>query len=155
MVVKLLTFQKTYSMIKNSLMMMFLAVILFSCSSTKNTKSVSKLDGSWELNYIMGAPGVAAMFKDVVPTLTVNSAENQVSGNNGCNSYSGIVKIEGTKIDLSSPMAVTRKMCINGVEGEKLYMATLQKINRYSVSEEGKTLTMISGDMALMRFTKK
>nr|WP_314895630.1 META domain-containing protein [uncultured Flavobacterium sp.] len=79
--------------------------------------------------------------------------ENKVSGNNSCNNYIEKLNADGNKISFKKPMAVTKMFC-PGV-GENIYMATLQKIDSYSVSEDGKTLNFIMGDIAMMRFEKK
>ena len=80
--------------------------------------------------------------------------ENKISGNNSCNSFSGKLVAEGYKIDFTQPMITTKMMCGDG-QGEQVFMNTLQKINTYSISDDGKTLNFISGDIAMMRFTKK
>jgi heat shock protein HslJ len=51
-------------------------------------------------------------------------------------------------------MAMTKMMCMDG-QGEQVFMSTLQKITSYDVTDNGKTLNFISGDIAMMRFTKK
>lgn len=51
-------------------------------------------------------------------------------------------------------MAVTKMMCIDN-QGEQVYMNTLQKITSFDITDDGKTLNFISGDIAMMRFTKK
>jgi len=51
-------------------------------------------------------------------------------------------------------MAMTKMMCMYG-QGEQVFMSTLQKITSYDVTDNGKTLNFISGDIAMMRFTKK
>ena len=38
---------------------------------------------------------------------------------------------------------------------ELRFMGTLPKITSYDITDEGKTLHFISGDIALMRFTRK
>jgi hypothetical protein len=48
---------------------------------------------------------------------------------------------------------VTKMFCPG--EGENFYMNTLQKIDSYSVSEDGKTLNFIMGEIVMMRFEKK
>ncbi len=40
-------------------------------------------------------------------------------------------------------------------QGETVYMSTLDKIDSYAISEDGKTLNFISADIAMMRFEKK
>ena len=46
-------------------------------------------------------------------------------------------------------------MCMNGQQGEQVFMSTLPKITSYDITADGKTLNFISGDIAMMRFTKK
>ncbi|WP_083693009.1 META domain-containing protein [[Flexibacter] sp. ATCC 35103] len=144
-------------MIKNVLILVFSGIVLLSCNASKTPKndSVSQLEGSWELNYITG-PRITfdGLYPNKKPTLNFNTKENQVSGNNSCNSFTGKLKVTGNKIDFTQPMAVTRMMCIDA-QGEPVFMSTLQKITSYDITDDGKTLNFISGDIAMMRFTKK
>ena len=139
---------------KKICILIFISSVLFSCKC-KKTDSVAKLDGAWELNYITG-PRIAfdGLYPNKKPTINFNSTENQVSGNNSCNSYTGKLVLNGNKIDFTQPMAVTKMMCPDG-QGEQVYMNTLSKITSYDITDDGKTLNFISGDIAMMRFTKK
>lgn len=144
-------------MIKNILTLFFLGVLFVSCNASKAQKgdSVSKLEGTWELNYITG-PRIAfdGLYPNKKPTINFNVKDNQVSGNNSCNSFTGKLIVTGNKIDFNQPMAVTKMMCM-GEQGEQVFMSTLPKITSYDVTDNGKTLNFISGDIAMMRFTKK
>lgn len=148
-------------MIKRVLVFVLLGVALTSCKCKKSdtvakSDGVEKLEGSWELNYISG-PRIAfdGLYPDKKPVINFNIKENQVSGNNSCNSYTGKLSVDGNKINFNDqPMASTKMMCGDG-QGEQVYMNTLQKITNYDITEDGKTLTFISGDIALMRFVKK
>lgn len=144
-------------MIKNVLTLVFLGVILMSCNASKTQKedSVSKLEGTWELNYISG-PRIAfdGLYPNKKPTINFNVKENQVSGNSSCNNFTGKLAVTGNKIDFTQPMAMTKMMCMDG-QGEQVFISTLQKITSYDVTDDGKTLHFISGDIAMMRFTKK
>lgn len=144
-------------MIKNILALAFFGVILISCNASKTQKSgeTATLEGNWELNYITG-PRIAfdGLYPNKKPTINFDLKENRVSGNNSCNSYTGKLSVTGNKIDFTQPMAVTKMMCMNG-QGEQVYMSTLQKITSYDITDDGKTLNFISGDIAMMRFTKK
>nr|WP_294780522.1 META domain-containing protein [uncultured Flavobacterium sp.] len=145
-------------MMKKIFTLIFFSSILISCNVFKCKKKdvVSKLDGTWELNYITG-PRIAfdGLYPNKKPTIVFDSKENRVSGNNSCNSYTGKLIVDGNKIDFTQPMAVTKMMCLDGQQGEQIYMNTLQKITSYDITEDGKTLNFISGDIAMMRFTKK
>ncbi|HEY1195862.1 META domain-containing protein [Flavobacterium sp.] len=145
-------------MMKKIITLVFFSSILFSCSifKCKKTDAVSKLDGTWELNYITG-PRITfdGLYPNKKPTIVFDTKENRVSGNNSCNSYTGKLVVDGNKIDFKQPMAVTKMMCLNGQQGEQTYMEMLQKITTYDITDDGKTLNFISGDIAMMRFTKK
>lgn len=145
-------------MIKNVLTLIFLGVVLISCNASKTQKgsSVSKLEGTWELDYITG-PRIAfdGLYPNRKPTINFNVKENQVSGNNSCNTFTGKLNVTGNKIDFTQPMAETKMMCMNSQQGEQVFMSTLPKITSYDVTDDGKTLNFISGDIAMMRFKKK
>ena len=114
----------------------------------------ASLEGTWELNYVTGPRiGFEGLYPNKKPTITFDLKENSISGSNSCNRYSGKLNVIGNKISFKEPMAVTKMFCPG--EGERIYMATLQKIDSYSISEDGKTLNFIMGDIAMMRFGKK
>lgn len=112
------------------------------------------LEGTWELNDI-SAPRVAfgELYPDRKPEITFDLAGKRVSGHTGCNSFNGPLAITGNKIDFSQPMAMTKKACMG--EGEPVFLKTLSAVTTYSVTEGGRTLQFISGDMATMRFVRK
>ncbi|MEZ0183368.1 META domain-containing protein [Flavobacterium oncorhynchi] len=144
-------------MMKRISILAFLSIMLLSCSVSKDKKgdATAKLDGSWELNFITG-PRIAfeGLYPNKKPTINFNIKDSQVSGNNSCNSYTGKLVLDGNKTDFTQPMAVTKMMCLDG-QGESVYMNTLQKITSYDITDDGKTLLFISGDIVMMRFTKK
>lgn len=144
-------------MMKNVFTLIFCSFLLISCNVFKCEKNdtVSKLEGTWELNYITG-PRIAfnGLYPDKKPTINFNTKENLVSGNNSCNSYTGKLSATENKIDFTQPMAATKMMCMDG-QGEQVFMSTLSKVTSYNITDDGKTLNLISGDIATMRFTKK
>jgi heat shock protein HslJ len=131
--------------------------LLAACNSSKKTnidmKESEKLAGMWELNYISGTRiAFDGLYPNKKPTITFDIAKNTVSGNSSCNNFNGPLKVKGNTISFTDPMAMTKMMCQG--DGETVFMQTLQKINAWSVSD-GKTLNLIMGDIAMMRFTKK
>ncbi|WP_337966740.1 META domain-containing protein [uncultured Flavobacterium sp.] len=143
-------------MVKNILSLGFWIVILFSSSVCMAQKgnSTFTLEGNWELNYITG-PKVTfnILFPNKKPALYFDLKEKRVAGFNGCNSFSGVLKTEDKKIDFSQPFAVTKMACTDP-EGESVFMHTIQRIDSYSFSKNGKTLNLISDNSVLMRFSK-
>jgi heat shock protein HslJ len=144
---------------KEKLIVAIFACCLFiACNSQKNTTKhvpdVSKLEGTWELNYISG-PRISfdGLYPNKKPVITFDVKNLRVIGNTSCNSFNGSLKVDGNKIDFNQPMAMTRMACIDG-KGENVFLETLKKVNSFSVSEAN-TLNFIMGDIAIMRFTKK
>ncbi len=133
-----------------------LGLTFLACNSTQSAlKTTNSLEGTWELNYITG-PRIAfdGLYPSKKPTIIFDLKENKVAGNNSCNQYFGTLKVEGNKINFKdAKMGMTMMACPG--EGENVYMKTLEKIDSYSISDDGKTLNFIMGDIAMMRFEKK
>jgi heat shock protein HslJ len=124
------------------------------CKTAKQPKTTASLEGTWQLNYITG-PRIAfeGLYPDKKPTITFDLKERRVSGNNSCNHYFGVLNVEGNTINFTkAKMGMTMMACPG--EGETVFMRTLEKINSYSISEDGKTLNFIMGDISMMRFEK-
>lgn len=148
-----------------SCVILFLIVFMagIACNSNKKVTSsmdstsakANLIDGNWEVNYIMNTPKpFAELYVMNRPTINFNSITEKIMGMTGCNNFNGSFLLQGNKISIKEPLAVTRKMCLD-MSGETLFLETLKKINTYSVTENGKTLNMMMGDMAIMRLSRK
>lgn len=139
------------------LMSFVLCGFLIACKSTKNMASnkpadPAKLNGTWELNYITSSRmPFKDLYPDKIPTITFNVSEGKINGNTGCNTFLGTFKVNGSSIDLSSPLALTRMACPGA--GENVFVETLKKANTYNI--EGKTLSLMENGTETMRFGKK
>lgn len=133
-----------------------LCLIFAACNSTKSAlNTTTSLEGTWELNYITG-PRIAfdGLYPNKKPTISFNLKENKISGNNSCNQYFGTLQTQGNTITFKDAKIGMTMMACEG-QGDQVFMSTLEKINTYSISEDGKTLNFIMGDIAMMRFEKK
>lgn len=122
-------------------------------NSSETTSSLSSLEGTWQLNYLM-VPGKSfeELYPDKKPEIKFELGEKRFSGNTSCNSFTGKPNLDGNKINFRDPYVMTKMMCPG--EGESVFTQTLNKVNTYAVTD-GNTLNFISGDIAIMRFTKK
>lgn len=114
-------------------------------------KESLKLNGAWELNYISG-PKIAfeGLFPDKKPLIVFDLPKTEVNGNGGCNGYSCKVKVDGNKITFGD--ALSTMMACEG-NGEPVYFKTLKTVTAYNINDN--TLTMLMGDIAVLRFTRK
>ena len=129
--------------------------ILASCNSSKNgVASEDSLQGSWQLNYITG-PRIAfeGLYPDNVPNISFDLKENRFSGTNSCNRFAGIFTTNKNKISFKDDKTAMTMMACQG-NGDQVFMSTLQKIDSYSISDDGKTLNLMMGEVAMMRFDK-
>jgi heat shock protein HslJ len=133
--------------------------LLMACHSAKKTTTAASgidttaLAGTWQLNYVAGSSTpFDSLYAHKKPTISFDLAAKRVSGNSGCNSFNGPLNVSGHKISFTAPMAMTKMFCPG--DGENVFMSNLQKVNSWSVSD-GKTLTFILGDIAIMRFEKQ
>lgn len=110
----------------------------------------SLIGTSWVLDYMQSEiMSFEKLFGESKPTL-VFDVEGKVSGNGSCNRYSGSVKLDDNFITFSN-IASTRMMCPN-IQGEQVFLEKLAKVNAFSYSDT--TLTLLIGDIAVMRFKK-
>jgi heat shock protein HslJ len=111
------------------------------------------LQGSWELTYISG-PKIAfeELYPNKKPTIVFDAATQKVMGTTSCNSFNGPYTTDGQKLSFPEPLVMTRMFCDG--QGEPLFVETLKKVTGYALTDD-KTLTLLAGDIAVMRLVKK
>lgn len=139
----------------NILIFVIFCLTISTCESAKSVSdNTVTLEGTWQLNYITG-PRIAfdGLYPKMKPTINFNLKENKVSGNNSCNQYFGSLLLDGNQINFKDAKMGMTKMACPGL-GESTFMKTLEKIDSYSISEDGKTLNFSMGTIVMMRFEK-
>lgn len=138
---------------------LILCSCLFACKAPQTSVSKpavtdpAKLGGDWELDYISGRRiAFNGLYPERKPHLKFDIPKNELHGNTSCNGFSSKLTIDGNKISIAEPMAMTMMACPG--EGEKAFLDMLKKVNKYDVTGDT-TLTFIMDDIAVMRFHKK
>jgi heat shock protein HslJ len=136
------------------LFLVFVSISFISCTTSKSAVKTTSLEGTWELNYITG-PKIAfdGLFPNKKPTIAFNLGENKIKGNNSCNQYFGALITDGSKIDFKDAKIGMTMMACEG-NGDGLYMETLNKIESYTITDDGKTLNFLIGNVVMMRFSQ-
>jgi heat shock protein HslJ len=125
---------------------------LTACNMMKKNQSADKLTGTWELNYITGVRiAFNGLYPNAKPNLNFKAPFTEVNGNTSCNGFSTKLELNGNKMIISQPGAMTMRHCEG--EGEQRFIQMLKKVNAYTV--EGNTLTLLENELPVMKFTKK
>jgi heat shock protein HslJ len=144
---------------KGSLIIALLCLLMAACSSMKkqaetNTDQVATLAGTWVLDVIPYTKGTFdTLYPESKPSLTFDPVQKNFTGHTSCNTINGALDADSKTISFKGDIAMTRMACSG--DGESVFMENLKRINKYAVSADGKELTLIQGDLALMRFHKK
>ena len=106
----------------------------------------------WKLTSI-GADAYDHDGEQAEPHLKFDGESGTVSGQTGCNSFSGGYEtssdMRGAMLELGN-LAVTMRACTSGMEIERAYLDGLGAVNRYEIS--GNTLTLYADDERLLGF---
>jgi heat shock protein HslJ len=140
---------------KVMLLVLVICISFTSCTTKKPVLQTTSLEGTWQLNYITG-PKIAfdGLYPDKKPTIVFDVASNKVTGNNSCNQYFGALILEGNKINFKdAKMGMTMMACQGS--GDSVYMEMLQRIETYTITDDGKTLNLLSGNIVMMRFSNQ
>ena len=128
---------------------------LSSCSTianpvTNDQSSNQGILGKWELDYIAteGGKSLAEAYPMGVPYLNFTT-NKLLSASDGCNVLNGGVTIENNQITFGNMMTSLR--ACQDVQDSN-FSSKLNGILKYSISDN--TLTLIQGDIAIMRFKR-
>lgn len=130
----------------------FLLLLTVACGSTKSTdESVNLLtDIKWQLKSIDGKDAVASNYNSGLPEATFTT-DNKISGNGGCNRYSGSYNLnEEGGINMSE--FISTKMFCPGT-GEAEYLKALNTVNVAKVEKD--KLVLYNGVKEILVFTPK
>lgn len=147
---------------KGLILVAVVGLYMGACSSMKkdtrtaqnNTSKVAILTGNWELDLIPYPKGTLdSLYPQRKPSLSFTPTTMTFTGYSGCNSINGPLLADNNSISFKGDIAMTMMACPG--EGEAVFLENLKRINKYAVSTDGRELTLIQGDIALMHFHKK
>ena len=115
-----------------------------SASTSASASPASGLEGRlWGLLEYLGPDGVAVTVPKAL-TATATFAAGTVSGNAGCNDYTGSYTLDGAKLTIG-PLATTKKGCGPAQTAlETAYLATFAKVASYTANT--RTLQLMTAD---------
>ena len=147
------------------------AFIFASCNASKSTTPVAtkvddasipvtsspsseedELGGTWELiSIISETTPFKTLYPTVKPTIAFDARPKQISGNTGCNTFTGSYSLDGKIISFGNGMTMTKMACDGN--GESVFVQRLTKTNKFFIKDQN-TLMLLEGDVALLEFKK-
>ena len=126
-----------------------------SCKSTQKTQDVAKKEHKYELTkdtkWIMtsfhGKVPAEAGFRKRLPYVYIDKEKGSISGNSGCNSFSGSAEISGNKIK-AGRIAATKAYCMGVPEHE--FFTDLDEMDSFKI--KGNKLSFMKGGEVIMEF---
>ncbi|MDR3058377.1 MAG: META domain-containing protein [Prevotella sp.] len=123
-----------------------------SCSSVKPVEKSQLEDGAWVLKSLKGEDAKTA-FTGKMPDLTFDFSKNMLSGNGGCNRYTGSFTLTEENIFSAPNLAATMMACLPGNK-EPQFLAALSSPNLVvSLTKDG-VLTFSEGKEVVLEFEK-
>jgi heat shock protein HslJ len=123
-------------------------LIIAACATTTSQKgnAVDLTSSPWallklkDMQLVVGT-GISARF----------TSDGKLSGSSGCNQYSGTYTVSGNTIEISSPLATTRKACPQVImDQETEYLKTLSEVKTFSVTTDKLTLSDVKNNQLLL-----
>lgn len=106
------------------------------------------LNGEWMLEKINNVTLKASSFAKGLPLINIALASNRVSGNDGCNSFSGAMEVQGSKIKFGP--IISTKMACPGMNSQDDFLVKLNdQYVSYSFTAEGKLLLSLIDDSSM------
>jgi heat shock protein HslJ len=110
--------------------------------------SARALRGDWVVTSYFRPGAVVSVIQGT--TITANFTGKAISGNGGCNSYSGPYETDETKIRIG-PVVATQRACAEAAltQQESEYLAALDTVRRFGIDQNGATLFRADGGIAV------
>ena len=121
-------------------------------SSTKDQQSESITEKYWKLIELNGKP-IAEEELNSPAFIILKNEENRVTGNGGCNTLGGTYELDAAAKRIKFSKMITTQMACPNMEVEFEMHKVLEMVDNYSLSSDGKYLSLNRARMApLARF---
>jgi heat shock protein HslJ len=132
----------------------FLSLLfLISIYSLKGNSISTKdsLTGTWQLSYLKSNFTVIdSLFPSNLPSVHIIQHLQFISGNAGCNSFSGTFSLTRDSIKFNKPLAMTMMAC--PFSGETVFIKILNEINHYKIKSG--ELFLYKNKQVVMKFRR-
>ncbi|HRE40540.1 MAG TPA: META domain-containing protein [Ignavibacteria bacterium] len=133
-----------------SLLILLTAMIFAGCSSSSDTSyTVASFENTkWVIANIDGKAPSSSVTNQ--PYIVFTGTTGNVSGNSGCNTFSGSYTSSGNSLTFS-PIAATKMFCDGAMDFEQSFLNLLNECDSYLVSNNILTLYGKDGRKAMFK----
>lgn len=131
---------------KNIFLAIFATATLASCTTMSTSKVGSSQPSIANTKWSLADENIQGK----KPTLNIESS--RITGNGGCNSYFGELKLDSTAGNFVTNNVGATKMACENMQVESNYFSMLNEANKYVVN--GNTLELYKGNLLLLKFNK-
>jgi len=133
----------------NYLFVTMISTLLTFCTSSSETTTNPLINDIWALEFLKGVDYQPNSSTQERPIIEIHLKDKKVSGNTGCNSMNGVVKVEEDQIEFSD-IITTEKFCSESIEQE--FLIALGMANNYKI--EKLKLYLFEDDEEIIIFQK-
>lgn len=139
---------------KRPIMLLITLTVFTALPLVAGCASAAALESSqWTLLSYGPAGDLQSPLPGTEVTIDFDGDNGEVSGSAGCNHYSGGYTLDGDKLTIAGPFAVTEMWCGDEKDAqEKAYLAVLLTAETWEVDGDNLTITGADG---VLNFTKK
>lgn len=101
--------------------------------TTSGCKDLKDMEGAY---MVMEVDGMDMTGKDVTLKLDIGEEKNSISGNNGCNEYSGSFAYSEDGVITMSPLMATKMYCMETADIEKAFMTQLNNTHKAKLNND-------------------
>lgn len=123
-------------------------IVLAACTAPAPAADLPLEGHAWKLAVLNGKP-VALTADQEQPTLAFDPGAGRITGSTGCNSMSGLYRLDGARVTIER-VAMTRRACLNGGQTEQPYVAALEQARSWKTADGQLTLSDASGQPILV-----
>jgi heat shock protein HslJ/uncharacterized membrane protein len=108
-----------------------------------------RINGKWIITKVNNKNVPPHLGSNNIPQLEINGELNTISGNTGCNRFSGKFVLRGYKVHMGN-LAITKMACTNAME--QAFLAVFNNVDTYQINNN--TLLLTNKEGVTCEFTK-
>lgn len=130
------------------------ALLISSCSSSKNSSPAIFLSEEWDIIAVNGNK-VDTSKVEQIPYIEFDRTKNQIYGNASCNRFFAELELDSVKSEIRFKNSGATRMMCRYMDTEDAILASLSQISSYKVLRNGDVDMLDSNKNSMLRIRKR